>query len=207
MRSRRGCWTGSAAACWVAWGGWHVDEIAFAGQLHPDRVAAVAVRATASQVRTLARRALAALDAEALRAQRERARAERDVDLVPGRPGIRWLGAPLNEAEAAAIYDRLDRTARDLAQDPAESRTVGQLRADVFRDLLLSTGGLEGALAGVRAAVQLRITVDQTGAATCDRVGAITPAVIAEPPRSRGRDRWTGAGQPGDFRVLPGPSP
>ena len=38
----------------------HVDEIAFAGQLHPDRVASIAVRATGPNVRTLARRALAA---------------------------------------------------------------------------------------------------------------------------------------------------
>ena len=37
-----------------------VEEIAFAAQLHPDRVAQVAVRATAASVRTLARRALAA---------------------------------------------------------------------------------------------------------------------------------------------------
>ena len=47
------------------------------------------------------------------------------------------------------------------AQVPGETRTIGQLRADVFRDLLLSTGGLEGALAGVRAAVQLQITIDR----------------------------------------------
>ena len=113
-----------------------VEEIAFAGQLHPDRVAAVAVRATGPNVRKLARRALAALDVEAVRAQRVRDHADRDVDLVPGRPGTTWVGAPLADADAAAIYDRLDRTARDLAKDPGETRTLGQLRADLFRDLL-----------------------------------------------------------------------
>ena len=157
-----------------------VDEILFTGRLHPDRVAQVAVRATGPVVRTLARRALAALDAEALRAQRDRAKADRDVDLVPGVPGITWVGAPMAEAEAAAVYDRLDRTARDLASGPAETRTVGQLRADVFRDLLLSTGGLEGALAGVRAAVQLQVTIDQAGAVTADRVGAVSPEVLVD---------------------------
>ena len=152
------------------------EEVLFAGQLHPGRVAAVAVRATASHVRNLARRALAALDADAVKAQRERAKAERDVDLVPGRAGTTWVGAPLPDAEAAAIYDRLDRSARDLARDPGETRTVGQLRADLFRDLLLA----DGVVPGVRAAVQLKITLDAAGAVTADRVGAVSPQTLAD---------------------------
>ena len=32
------------------------------------------------------------------------------MDLVPGVSGMTWVGAPLTDAEAAAIYDRLDRS-------------------------------------------------------------------------------------------------
>ena len=73
---------------------------------------------------------------------------------------------------------------------------MGQLRADVFRDLLLSTGGLEGALAGVRAAVQLQVTIDRSGAVTADRVGAVSPEVLADLLALAARHRWAGSRSP-----------
>ncbi len=184
-----------------------VDEILFAAQLHPDRVAQVAVRATGPDVRRLARRALAALDAEAVRVQRERVRADRDVDLLPGAAGVSWVGAPLCDADAAAVCERLDRSARDLRSCPGETRTMGQLRADVFRDLLLAIAQDGAGVPGARAAVHLHVTIDRAGAVTCDRVGAVHPEVLGD---LLALARGTG-GQvqvsPGDVRVLPGQSP
>ncbi len=87
-----------------------------------------------------------------------------------------WVGAPLSEADAAAVYDRLDRSARDLARDPAETRTVGQLRADVFRDLLMARARVPG----VRAGVNLQVTIDRAGMVTADRVGAVHPEVLGD---------------------------
>ncbi len=153
-----------------------IDEIDLLGRLEVGLVAAVAVRATAGAVRTLARRALAGLDAEAVRAQREANRAARDVDTWAGRVGMRWIGAELPEAQAGAVWDRIEATARGLAASPDESRTLGQLRADVFTDLLL---GANDGLGG-RVPVQLQVTIDRTGQVTAGRAGAMSPEALTD---------------------------
>jgi hypothetical protein len=152
-----------------------VEEVLFVGGLHPDRVAQVAPRATAGVVRSLARRAVAELDADAVRAQAERARAGRDVELMPGRPGMVWVGAQVPEATGCAIYDRLDTQARELSRCEEESRTLGQLRADLFTDLLLSNGaGVPGPV------VNVAVTIDRTGQVSAGRLGPVTPDAVTD---------------------------
>ena len=94
-----------------------------------------------------------------------------------GVAGMTWVGAPLTEAEAAAVYDRLDRTARDLKSCPeSPARSVSSARMCS----VTCSSPTAGCLAGVRAQVQLHITIDRSGAVTADRVGAVHPEVLTD---------------------------
>jgi hypothetical protein len=68
--------------------------------------------------------------------------ATRSIDFQPARDGMAWITAFLPTATAIAIFDRIDRAAAS-ARSAEEPRTLGQLRADVFADVLL------GEVAGV----------------------------------------------------------
>ena len=61
---------------------------------------------------------------------------KRELSLQPGRDGMSWLTAYLPAASAQAIYNRVTDVASAL-QSPDEPRTLTQLRADVFCDLLI----------------------------------------------------------------------
>ncbi|WP_422933700.1 DUF222 domain-containing protein [Sinomonas sp. P47F7] len=73
---------------------------------------------------------------EPLAARKAHATAFRKVDLEPTRDGMCWITAYLPLEAGAAVDARLEAFARSL-QGPGEERGVSQLRADVFRDLLL----------------------------------------------------------------------
>jgi hypothetical protein len=60
----------------------------------------------------------------------------REVSLQPGRDGMSWLSAYLPAASAHAIYGRITDIAFTL-KSAEEMRTIAQLRADTFRDLLI----------------------------------------------------------------------
>ncbi|HKU10884.1 MAG TPA: DUF222 domain-containing protein [Sinomonas sp.] len=83
---------------------------------------------------------------EPLAARKAHATAFRRVDIEPTKDGMCWITAHLPLEAGAAIDTRLEAVARSL-QAPGEIRGIGQLRADVFRDLLLN-GGLPGWDAG-----------------------------------------------------------
>ncbi|WP_323959108.1 DUF222 domain-containing protein [Arthrobacter sp. JZ12] len=85
-----------------------------------------------------ARRLRERLHPEALGVRREKKARERCVMVEPDRDGMAWLSAYLPAEAAYGIAHRLDTTARTL-QRPDEDRTLGQLRADVFADLLTHT--------------------------------------------------------------------
>lgn len=78
------------------------------------------------------------LHPEAAPERKSRAEAERRVVLEPAADGMAWLSAYLPAEQACGIYNRIDAGARFL-QDPDEDRTLTQLRADVFTDLLTHT--------------------------------------------------------------------
>ena len=69
-----------------------------------------------------------------------RARDARHVACQPGSDGMAWLTACLPAADILAIDSRLDDLARGLARE-GDERTVAQLRADAFGDVLLDRDG------------------------------------------------------------------
>ncbi|MEU6643898.1 DUF222 domain-containing protein [Saccharomonospora sp. NPDC046836] len=82
-------------------------------------------------------------------------RAERSVQLLPGDDGMSTLLADLPAEVASSAYARIDRMARTL-RGTNESRTLDQLRADVFAELLLgSHTERSGAKADVHVYVDL----------------------------------------------------
>ncbi len=84
-----------------------------------------------------------------------RARDDRDVVVHPERDGMAWLGARLRAVDAIAIHTRLDATARSMRQ-AGDSRTLAQLRADLFCSVLLEGEGpgATGASVGERTTYQ-----------------------------------------------------
>lgn len=90
---------------------------------------------TAAKLGHRARRLREELHPESLTVRRKKKVLERSVSVEPCRDGMAWLSAYLPAEQAYGIANRLDVTARSL-QGPGEHRTLGQLRADVFSDLL-----------------------------------------------------------------------
>ncbi|MDQ1608639.1 MAG: hypothetical protein QOE16_1371, partial [Microbacteriaceae bacterium] len=84
------------------------------------------------KVRTLRERA----NPETIRERHVRAAGDREVVFEPDRDGMAWLSAYLPAADALGAFNRISELAATL-QCPDEERTLTQLRADVFRDLLI----------------------------------------------------------------------
>lgn len=83
---------------------------------------------------------------------------KRSVDLQPARDGMAWLSAYLPAVVAQGIYNRLTDTA--MAQRaPSESRTLTQLRADFFAELLLDGTLADGRASGIRPRVLVTVPV------------------------------------------------
>ncbi|NJC23755.1 hypothetical protein BJ994_002831 [Arthrobacter pigmenti] len=78
------------------------------------------------------------LHPESIIERRKRAVKDRDVAIQPERDGMAWLGAYLPAEQAHGIFNRVNTAARAL-QSPDEPRTLNQLRADVFTDVLTHT--------------------------------------------------------------------
>ncbi|MFJ6279402.1 HNH endonuclease signature motif containing protein [Arthrobacter subterraneus] len=84
------------------------------------------------------RRVREELHPETITVRRVRAVQERCVSVQPEQDGMAWLGAYLPAEQAHGIFNRVDAAARSL-QGPTEPRTLSQLRADVFADVLTHT--------------------------------------------------------------------
>jgi hypothetical protein len=95
---------------------------------------------TVSQFTQKTRKARERLDPESIPARHERGVADRALFYEPAADGMAWLSLFLPAAQAAAIYTRVTNVAIAL-QGPTESRTLTQLRADVFSDLILDIDG------------------------------------------------------------------
>ncbi|GAB3536210.1 hypothetical protein GCM10027403_16170 [Arthrobacter tecti] len=78
------------------------------------------------------------LHPESIIERRKRAVKDRAVTIQPEQDGMAWLGAYLPAEQAHGIYNRVNTAARSL-QNPDEPRTLNQLRADVFTDVLTHT--------------------------------------------------------------------
>jgi hypothetical protein len=73
---------------------------------------------------------------ETIRERHVRAVSDREVVFAPARDGMAWLSAYLPAADALGAFNRISELATNL-QCPGEERTLTQLRADVFRDLVI----------------------------------------------------------------------
>ncbi|MEU6641858.1 DUF222 domain-containing protein [Saccharomonospora sp. NPDC046836] len=107
------------------------------------------------QVRRVASYWALKADPEGAALRADHCRAERSVQLLPGEDGMSTLLADLPAEVASSVYARIDRMARTL-RGTNESRTLDQLRADVFAELLLgSNASGSGAKADVHVYVDL----------------------------------------------------
>ncbi|MFC4003593.1 DUF222 domain-containing protein [Prauserella oleivorans] len=96
-----------------------------------------------SSIRRMVNRAVQKVDPEGAAARAEARRRERRVELRHTVHAMATLTADLPAEVASAAYARIDRRARCL-RNSGDQRTMDQLRADVFTDLLLgehSSGG------------------------------------------------------------------
>ncbi len=154
------------------------EEILFAVQLDPELPAAIGLHLSSGRVRGLARRAVAALDEEALRETPKRER-HGDVDVWPTRPGMVFVGSEMTEAEALVVLDRIDDAAHVLVRDPDETRSLPELRSSVFRSLLLGEAGCcSRVLTPPAVSVNLDVVVDGRGSVSAGRLGAVTASTL-----------------------------
>ena len=95
--------------------------------------------------------------------RRKSALSQRCFSVMPARDGMACLELVLTQEDAAAIHDRVDTLARSLhnaaAQDPVDTRTLGQQRLDVAVDLLLTGVTETGLGAGVQGLVNVTVPV------------------------------------------------
>lgn len=99
-----------------------------------------AMRLSPARFATSARALRERVHAESLQTRHCRARTDRGVWMTAELDGMATLTAFLPADRAAAAMNHLDRGARHLATADGEERTLAQLRADVFADLLVGTG-------------------------------------------------------------------
>ncbi len=119
---------------------------------------------TARRARVLRER----LHPESIRVRSARALEDRGFWVSPLADGMAQVGAILPAVEAMAIDNRVTRIATALRTGPGERRTLAQLQADAFADLLLGadahTAGATGRSAATRRAAgrirpQVQVTV------------------------------------------------
>jgi len=102
--------------------------------------------------RIRARSARERMHPESLGERHARAMADRAVSFIGELDGMASFNALIPAAQCAAIDRRLDDTARHLATQDGETRTVAQLRADVLVDLLIAAPAEDGNDAGATGA-------------------------------------------------------
>ncbi|QHC66216.1 DUF222 domain-containing protein [Rathayibacter sp. VKM Ac-2759] len=169
-----------------------------------ERAADLALSKTPTQLRRAVDRLRDQLHTEPLAERHHRAVQDRGVWLTPEIDGMATLSALLPAAAAVGVYNRLDRIAHSLrdgagpagdSRASGDERTLAQLRADAFTDLLCD-GDIAGTtpvsspqdtpptfVPGIRAEVRLTLPASTASGADdapadLDGYGAI-PATIA----------------------------
>jgi hypothetical protein len=137
-----------------------------------------AERMTPSQFERKVRKTRERIEPESMVERKIKADAERFVAITPERDGMAMLTALLPAAQAVAIDARLTDICRGL-QTTDENRTLTQLRADVFSDILLDADGETAPRAGA-------------GLRPTERYRSIRPRVLVTVPAMtllrKGRD-------------------
>ena len=101
--------------------------------------------------------------AESIEQRHAKGVTDRRVEYRPDQDGMAWLSAYLPADQALAGWNRLTADAREL-QGPKETRTLTQLRADLYGNLLLAgttTGGATaaGTAAGPSSSIRPQVLV------------------------------------------------
>ncbi|MHA7294002.1 HNH endonuclease signature motif containing protein [Arthrobacter sp. HLT1-21] len=100
-----------------------------------DQVLARGAHLTPPRLRATCHRVRERLHPASIVTRKAAAALDRHVEVTSAQDGMAWLSAYLPAEQACGIEHRLTFTARAL-QNPSESRTLTQLKADVFSDLL-----------------------------------------------------------------------
>ena len=95
------------------------------------------------------------LQAATLTEQHQQAVLQRRVWKDADRDGMSWLGAYLPSEVVAQALVRINQIAFQLFREPDETRTMGQLRADVLSELLL--GGESATKVGISLALMIPV--------------------------------------------------
>lgn len=131
-------------------------DAADAWAIFDEAVTGMAVRLTPGKFRVSARVARERAHSEALDARHARAAADRAVWVAPELDGMAVLSARIPAAEAYAAMARVDHMARHLDAADDETRTLMQLRADVFADLV-ARGDVATTPSGSSAAIAVTV--------------------------------------------------
>jgi hypothetical protein len=99
-----------------------------------------------------------ALNPESITERHRHAAEFREVRVEPGADGMAWLTAHLPAVHALGIVDRITGIAKTL-HSKDEARTLTQLRADVFCDLLIDGAPTMGGASGIRPKVFVTVPV------------------------------------------------
>jgi Domain of unknown function (DUF222) len=111
------------------------------------RMLPVAQKNTPSRFEQSVRKTRERLNPESMVERQVNAVEERGTELIPDHDGMVFVGAHQPAAVGVAIDNRLTEIARSLQCDD-EPRTLTQLKADVFADILLDSDGQAGTTAG-----------------------------------------------------------
>ncbi|MDZ8276685.1 DUF222 domain-containing protein [Microbacterium aquimaris] len=97
--------------------------------------------------------------ASTLEERHEDAVTRRRVVLETGNDGMAWIGAHMPAVEAQAIHQRLTTMGKAITAVDGEKRTLDQVRADIFGDLLIdgTTDHVPAHARGVRATVVVTV--------------------------------------------------
>jgi hypothetical protein len=134
------------------------------------RVLPTARRAAPARMRTVANRAVEAVDAEGQRRRRASARRTRDVWCEPDVDGITTLQARLDTMTARALMATVDAAVTDAAVDGDCTATLGERRAEVLARLVMGGGEAGGQGSGTGS---LSVAID----------AVVTLAELADPSR------------------------
>jgi hypothetical protein len=160
------------------------------------RMLGVAEKKTPSQFERSVRRTRERLHPETMIERQVLADSERAVELMPERDGMVFIGGHVSSVLSVAIDERLTAIARSLQQKDVlgtvETRTLTQLKADVFTDLLLDVDGQEGLDGHPR-------TSAGTGIGPMSRYRSIRPKVLVTVPASTVLRLGGEPGQPGEL--------
>lgn len=119
----------------------------------------VAGRLTAARTAERARRVRERMHPETIAVRTRQAVEDRHVRVDPTADGMAWLTALLPAATAISIESRLTGIAKQLADAPDETRTLGQLRADALAHLLIDGETTCGTGRGIVAKVLVTVPV------------------------------------------------